>query len=75
MDGGRRTHFRALTNEQANDSPKAIGQHRCGWCGLLPLPDDQALDKERELCGACLAILKDVDWRRLLNETASAIAK
>lgn len=73
MDGGGRTHFRALT--QANDSLKAISQHRCGRCGLLPSSDDQALDRGRELCGASLAILTDVEWRYLLNENASAIAK
>jgi hypothetical protein len=74
MDGGRRPHLDAVMNRQAGDAPTAIGQHRCGLCGLLPLPDDQALDADRELCGACAVILKDVDWRRLVNESASAIA-
>jgi hypothetical protein len=64
MDGSRRAHL-----DTRADVSTPI-PHRCGWCGLLPLADDQTLDDEHELCGSCLAILKDVDWRALLAKNA-----
>jgi len=71
MDGGGRAHLDDLTDEPATDG---ISPHRRGWCGLPPLPEGQRLARERELCGACLAILKDVDWRSLLNDSALTVA-
>ncbi len=75
MDGGRRALLGDLTDGRAKHSSTPGPPHRCGWCGLLPLPEDEALSEERGLCGECLANLEDVDWRGLLNENASAVAK
>ncbi len=67
MDGSRRAHFDTLPHVSAG-----LNQHRCGWCGLLPLPEDRGPPHDPELCGACSALLKDIDWRALL--TAPAVA-
>ena len=45
---------------------------RCGWCGLLPLPEERSLIRHTQLCGACFDILSGADWRSLLNECSEA---
>lgn len=49
MDGGRRALLGDLTDGRAKHSSTPGPPHRCGWCGLLPLPEDQALSEERPL--------------------------
>lgn len=66
MDGSRRAHL-----DTVPQGSTAINQHRCGWCGLLPLLEDRAPRHNPELCGACSALLKDVDWKNLLSASAA----
>jgi hypothetical protein len=68
MDGGRRAHLDAPEHRDATDRSVASPTHRCGWCGLLPLPEDQTRAAEHQLCGVCRDILRGVDWRRMLRE-------
>jgi hypothetical protein len=68
MDGGRRTHLDAPKHRDAADRSVASPMHRCGWCGLLPLPEDQTRVEERQLCGVCFDMLRGVDWQHILRE-------
>jgi hypothetical protein len=68
MDGGRRTHLDAPKHWDTTDRSVASPSHRCGWCGLLPLPEDQTRVEEHQLCGVCFDILRDVDWQHILME-------
>ena len=70
MDVSRPPALDQAAHTSTNASP-ARGAHRCGWCGLLPLPEDRASVADERLCGACLAILRHVDWRKLLNRLSS----
>jgi hypothetical protein len=62
MDGGRRAHL------DAKNTSAASAAHRCGWCALLALPEDLAVVEGHQLRGVCFGFLRDVDWRRVLNE-------
>jgi len=47
MDGGRQAHLDAIMDKQTTDASPAH-PHRCGWCELLPLPEDEEIDQERD---------------------------
>ena len=40
--------------------------HRCAWCGLTILAEEATLPREHALCGACVELLRGVDWTKLL---------
>jgi hypothetical protein len=71
MDGDKRVCL--IADDEATEGSVSNPQHRCGWCGLLPVPGHSALNKN-ELCGACLALLTDLDWGSLLSDDATATA-
>ena len=71
MDGGRRAHLDAPNHHDATNTGVASGAHRCGWCGLLPLPEDRTLVEDHQLCSACFDILQGVDWQHILREGQS----
>lgn len=67
MNGGRPAHLGFLWMS----GPRMLRQPSAGIAvvdaGSLPLPEDQALAEDRELCGARVLPLKDADWKDLLN--------
>lgn len=73
MDGGTRADRDAPARRQGRNTSGASQSPRCGWCGLLPLPEDQALLED--LCSICFDILQDADWKSLLSLRALAVAK
>jgi hypothetical protein len=75
MDGGRAvTPLNAPAHHKPTNAPTGSSVHRCGWCGLLPLPEGRALGEHDQLCAVCFGILKGVDWRGLLNGGAAQVA-
>ncbi len=70
MDGSRPPALDHANHANAT-AFAASGAHRCGWCGLLPLPEDRALVVAKQLCHVCFGILGHVDWRHLLNRRAA----
>jgi hypothetical protein len=40
---------------------------RCGWCGMVMLEEEQAVQQQTELCSECVVILRHVDWRKLVD--------
>lgn len=67
MNDGRPAHLGFLWM----GGPRMLRQPSAGvavvGAGSLPLPEDQAPAEGRELCGARVVPLKDVDWKNLLN--------
>jgi hypothetical protein len=63
MDGSRPPAL-----DHASTNSKESGAHRCGWCGLLPLAEDQPFVDDKQLCGVCFGILEDIDWPSLLRQ-------
>jgi len=41
---------------------------RCAWCGMVARGPDRASVRQTQLCGACSAILRGVDWKRLIGQ-------
>jgi hypothetical protein len=68
MDDGRRTPLDAPGQRHAADTSGAGPAQRCGWCGLLPLPEHRTLVEEHGLCGVCFGFLQGVDWQRVLSD-------
>jgi hypothetical protein len=68
MDGGRRAHLDGPKHRDTKDVSVPSPALRCGWCGLLPLPEQRMLVEDHQLCDACFDILRGVDWRCVLNE-------
>ena len=70
MDVGTRAHLDAsmIPDEEGTPATSISSlAHRCGQCGLLPLPEDQTRVEERQLCGVCFDMLRDVDWQHILS--------
>jgi hypothetical protein len=62
MDGSRSPSL----FQDPTTASMAGGSHRCGWCGLLPLPEERPIGN-KALCETCSGFLKGVDWRALLG--------